>query len=114
MAVESTLELQQGNSYKTKNWFEECEEATRRKNQAYLKVQQGRRTRNLMEKYRELRRIEKRIRKAKKREYDNKIFKELEHLHSKHETKNSTRKSTRVEDNSNLEQTWSEMAKTNC
>lgn len=73
----------------TKNdWFdEECEEATREKNQAYLTMQQGRRIRAMAERYRELRRREKRIHKERKREHKNKKFEELESLQNQHKAR---------------------------
>lgn len=40
-----------------------------------------------MERYKELRRTEKRVYKVKKREYNDKIFEELKSLHSQHEVK---------------------------
>lgn len=73
----------------TKNgWFdEECEEATREKNQAYLTMQQGRRIRAMAERYRELRRREKRIHKERKRKHKNKKFEELESLQNQHKAR---------------------------
>lgn len=73
----------------TKNdWFDkEFEKTTREKNQAYLTMQQGRRIRAMAERYRELRRIEKRIHKERKREHKNKKFEELESLQNQHKAR---------------------------
>lgn len=66
IAAEKILRAKRDN----KDWFdEECRKATRKKNQAYL-VMQNKKTRATREKYKELRRIEKQIHKRKKRTYN--------------------------------------------
>jgi hypothetical protein len=52
---------------KHKNWFdEECEQVRNLKNQVYKRTQQKNHTRGTVEKYREVRREEKRMHKNKK------------------------------------------------
>ncbi|XP_022200144.2 craniofacial development protein 2-like [Nilaparvata lugens] len=54
----------------TKTWFDyECQEATKKKNTAHMKMQQSRGTRSTAEQYRAMRRAGKRIHKKKKKEW---------------------------------------------
>lgn len=69
-------------------WFDaECQEATDQKNKAYLNLQQGKITRTKTEKYKDLRRAEKRLHKKKKKSFLKKQFEELEQLRFGNDTK---------------------------
>lgn len=75
------------------HWFdEECAEVTERENEAYRKMQ-TRRTRLAVEEYQERRREEKRIHKAKKREYLNRELQEIENLNREQEFRQFYKKS---------------------
>uniref|UniRef100_A0A6P7G883 Uncharacterized protein LOC114336972 n=1 Tax=Diabrotica virgifera virgifera TaxID=50390 RepID=A0A6P7G883_DIAVI len=62
------------------DWFDaECEDITRRKNDAYKQMQQ-RKTREKQQKYKDLRREEKCIHRRKRKIYEKRILEELEAL----------------------------------
>ncbi|XP_071652374.1 uncharacterized protein [Temnothorax longispinosus] len=68
-------------------WFDDdCRTATNIKNDAYKKLQH-RRTRANVERYRDLRRDEKRIHRMKKRIFENQRMEELEQLRDQNETR---------------------------
>ena len=63
---------------KNKDWFDEdCQEATRKKNEAYQRTLQKNCTRQLTEDYRNKRKEEKKIHRRKKRHYENERMKEF-------------------------------------
>jgi hypothetical protein len=69
-------------------WFdEECAEATKNKNEAYFKMLQKHRTRGTEEGYEEMRRIEKRIHRKKKKGYYEEQIKQVEILHGQKESR---------------------------
>jgi molybdopterin converting factor small subunit len=73
---------------KKKEWYDdECKEATEKKNKSYRDMIQKRCTRNAVEKYQEMRRQEKHIRKAKKRSYTEELLKEIDSLNSQDESR---------------------------
>lgn len=70
------------------DWFdEECEEVTQKKNQVYLAMQQGRRTRAMAERLQGVEKERKANAQRKKKEHDNKKLKELESLQNQHEAR---------------------------
>jgi hypothetical protein len=69
-------------------WFdEEGAEATKNKNGAYFKMIQKHGTRGAEERYKEMRRIEKRIHREKKKEYCEEQMKQVEELHGQKESR---------------------------
>lgn len=72
----------------TQTWFDnECEEITKKKNAAYMRMQQVRRTRHAEKEYRNLRREEKRIHKKKKKEHMERKMLELEEINTQSEVR---------------------------
>jgi hypothetical protein len=85
-AAESTLGMQ--DRQRRNFWFDaECQEATSKKNEAYKRIQQRYVIQDAVEHYKELRRTEKRLHKAKKKQWENKALEELESLRSHNETR---------------------------
>ena len=73
---------------KTNLWFdEECSEITKKKNEAYKTMIQKHYTRAAEERYKELRREEKRTHKKKKREYMEDLYRDIEHLKTQKEAR---------------------------
>lgn len=76
------------NSKKTNGWYDlECEEMTDRKNQAYKAMIARHYTRNSVEKYRDLRREEKRMHRKKKRAFMEEKYKEIENRRTQREAR---------------------------
>jgi hypothetical protein len=66
-------------------WFDtECEEVTTERHRVYQTMIQRSKTRNLMEEFCKMRRIEKWVQRKKKREWMNKEFQGMEHLNILH------------------------------
>jgi hypothetical protein len=69
-------------------WFdEECAKATKNKNEAYFKMIKKHRTGGAEEGYKQMRRIEKRIHRQKKKEYYEEQMKQVEKLHTQKESR---------------------------
>lgn len=81
----NTLGYQTRNDLKT--WFDaDCQGVTKRKNDAYREKEDNR-TEATIERYRELRREEKRLHRRKKRELEDRILDELERLNNANESR---------------------------
>jgi alpha-galactosidase/6-phospho-beta-glucosidase family protein len=66
---------------------EECTDATENKNEVYCKMIQSRKTRGAEERYKEMRKMEKRIRRKKKKEYYDEQMKQVQKLHGQKESR---------------------------